>query len=216
MKAYKQFSFQKEKKFLLSYAFCLIILGFTIMFSPVLAQDKESLNNEPTLRVEVKKEYDETGNLVNVDSTMIWSWNGIDFNFDQLDSSYNEWNDLYFDFFHKNQKPGLGFFGVPPGPPLHRFWDWNEDDSSAISKLDEIFEEKFSDWYDRNFFMPPQIDLNDTLNPGKPEDPNYTLREFNNKFEQHLQRMQEYMRERDALFDRYYGEPQVNIPKKEF
>ncbi|MCD4696233.1 MAG: hypothetical protein K8S16_08310 [Bacteroidales bacterium] len=187
MKAFKQFGFRYEKQFFWSYSVSLVLLGLTIMLSPVFAQNKDSLTNEPDIRMEINKEYDEHENLIRIDSSKIWSWCGIDIPYEQYDSIWREIGKNHHLFFHRNHMPGTGFFNQPPGPPLHHFWHWNADDSSAWSHLDELFDNNFSEHFKHPGFFADE--------------------DIHEKYDEYFKRFEEYREEHQKLIEKYFREP---------
>jgi len=78
MKAYKPINLSFEKRIVFSYAVLLCFVCSFIVLSPVLAQDNDK--NEPEVKIDIKKEYDEQGNVIGYDSTYSWCWHGKNFN----------------------------------------------------------------------------------------------------------------------------------------
>lgn len=182
------------------------------MISPVFAQWDESI--EPDVKINIEKEFDEDGNLVGVDTVKTWSWSGHQFSEHDFDSVMDHFSDHFEDFLPRNFDH-FSFHDMPNGPPLHNFWEWNEDDSSAFSQLDEYFDESFFEDFQDHFQMP--LTLNDWDFPGSDsaglsfhdfgflED--HFDEDFHNNFEDLQKRMQLYHEEHQKLIDKYFREP---------
>jgi hypothetical protein len=71
-------------------AYTLIIFCLTI--SPIFCQDDnpDSTTNEPDEKIDVKKEFDEDGNIIKYDSSYSWSWLGDDFMDDEMLQIFQE------------------------------------------------------------------------------------------------------------------------------
>lgn len=94
MKAYKQMNLKKEQRALWSYFTILSLVSFGILFSPVFAQQDESIETKPQINLDVQKAYDEEGNLNRLDSSWSWSWNWKELNRNH-DSIWNKFHDHY-------------------------------------------------------------------------------------------------------------------------
>ena len=129
MKAFKQISYSREYKLFWSYSVFLSLLGLFILITPVLAQEPGNEHSEPKVKIEVDKIYDEDGNLISVDSSKTWCWSGKSFSFDQKDSIWDNIAENFDHFFHRNYK-SPDYFN---NPPMHRFWEWDESDSTVTS-----------------------------------------------------------------------------------
>ncbi|MEZ5197366.1 MAG: hypothetical protein R2764_13505 [Bacteroidales bacterium] len=91
MKAFKQINFSYEYRMVFSYAAVLCMASFFIVLSPVLAQDDVN-QNKPEVKIDIKKEFDDMGNIIFFDSVYSWSWNGHDFPVGKLDSLFESLN----------------------------------------------------------------------------------------------------------------------------
>jgi len=152
MKAFNQINFQMEHRLVWSYSVALIFIGLFIMFTPVFAQQDDA--DAPDVKVDIKKEYNELGTLIRVDSVRTWCWSGEQFSQQKFDSL---WEDISgnLDHFLPRNFDYFRFNRMPPGPPMHNFWRWNGEDSSAYSyfhdfdQYAETFEENFKDYSER-------------------------------------------------------------------
>ena len=133
MKAHRQITFQKEHRLVWSYTAFLAVAAIFLMMRPVLAQDKEEL---PDVKLEIHKEYDEQGRLVGADTLRTWTWSGNEFSGKAFDSVWRNLDMDLRDLFPRSFDAS-GF----AGPPLHRFWHWNGEDSTAWSYLEDVFDE---------------------------------------------------------------------------
>ena len=80
---------------------------------------------------------DDRGNLVGLDSVKTWHLSGKEISQREFDSMWKEIGLTPDMVFPRNIDP-LGSCGLLPGPPLHRFWCWNPEDSTAWSYLYEV------------------------------------------------------------------------------
>ena len=216
MKAFKQINFRVEHHFFWSYSIAASILSILILISPVIAQTNKIDTIEPEIQIHVQKEFDEDGNLVRIDSSQTWRWQGKSFTLEQQDSIVKRLEENMGNIFHRNQVSPFGSFGMPPGPPLHRFWDWQEADSSVTSFFDQF--------YDREFFNPldgfskPDINWDFLLNDSLWTSQDFFDKYFNDDmFKVHQKRMQEfgehfkeYQEEHQQLIEKFFGQPWQN------
>ncbi len=212
MKAHKQFTFHKEHSLVWSYSATILLLGLVIMLRPVVAQQNDNL---PDVKVEVKKEYDEGGKLVNMDSVKTWCWSGNAFTREEFDSL---WKDIGMDLhalFPRNFDP-FSFPGITTGPPMHNFWHWNGEDSTAYSYLEELFDEETLKEFRERYHSPgsfghwPAPDL-DSLALSFRE--NKWLNDaFRQDFREHYNdlqdRLENYHREHQMLIEKYFSKPE--------
>lgn len=138
MKAYKQINLGFEKRIVFSYAALLCFIGSFIILSPVLAQDSDTTgSNDPEIRINVQKQFDDQGNVIGYDSTYTWYWSGkeiSDLDFDSIFEQFNYKFDHLGDCFKKDHFQPFGYF-------QHPGWQWDDKDSSWTSGLDEFFDE---------------------------------------------------------------------------
>ncbi len=79
--------------------FFIVFLAMFFMYSCTKAQKEEFTNtNKPKVHIDVKKEYDDKGNIVRYDSTYSWFWSNVD----TLNNHY--FNDSLFANFMKRPK----------------------------------------------------------------------------------------------------------------
>jgi len=203
MKAYKPINLSFEKRIVFSYAALLCFVCSFIVLSPVLAQENEDKSrNDPDVQIDVKKEYDEQGNVIGYDSTYSWYWHGQHFD-DFHDSVFSHWRDCF--------NPHANY--------------WNHLDSSLHSYFDD-------EWFERFHFDPPQMPnfhhldspFHDSLGISFHNfkdmhrffeefdieeyipDEKY-FKEFNQKHSEFMERFDEYQKEHQQLIEKYFKQP---------
>lgn len=130
MKAFKQLDFSKENKIVFSYAGFMCLLGFFILISPVFAQDDSIQSNQPKVHIDVKRQYDQNGNLSRYDSIYSWYWSGKGNLPLGFDSVFRNFNFQFPDF------PGFFDYNVPFNDSLGiSFHDFDD--------MQKYFEDKF-------------------------------------------------------------------------
>jgi hypothetical protein len=95
---------------------------FAVAIAPIFGQDPDPDPNrhEPEEKVDVKREFDEDGNIIKYDSTYSWSWSGEDFmdeemrrkfqdKMDQLREEMEMFSDEFISGFHWDDKFLEGF-----------------------------------------------------------------------------------------------------------
>ena len=208
MKAFRQINFKQENRLVWSYTGALVLVGLILMIRPVLAQEE---NNGPQVKVDVKKEYDEDGNLIRMDSVRTWTWSGESFSPEEFDSLWNN-GGLDPDAFLPRNFDFYGFNDMP-FPPIHNFWHWNGEDSTAYSYLDQFFDDGFLQEFRRNFNFPDQG--SDSLNYSH-RGLNGTEEFLNEDFQQYFrdleERMQQYQKDHQMLIDKYLNEHEQDSP----
>ena len=150
MKAFRQITYRKENSIVWSYTTVLILIGIFIMLRPVVAQQEDPI---PEMKVEVVEAYDELGNLVGFDSVRVWNWNGEQLSQKELDSTWKAMLNEAGLVLPRNFRP-FDMNRHHPAFSMHPFWQWNGEDSSARSYLDELsigfpeqpFDAEFSDF----------------------------------------------------------------------
>lgn len=194
-----------------SYSAAIMFLGLILMLRPVVAQQKENL---PEVKVEVKKEYDEDGNLVKTDSIRTWCWSGRDYSLEEFDSLRK---DMGLDFNHMlpgNYNP-FSFQGTPPGPPMHNFWHWNGRDSTARSYLEDLFDEETLEQFRRKYhsrdafrhYPLPELDsLISSFHDRKWFNDAFS-QDFRERYDDLHERLENYHREHQKLIEKYFGGP---------
>lgn len=153
MKAFRQITFRKENSIVWSYTSALILMGVFIMLRPVVAQQDEAI---PEMKVEVVEACDELGNPVGLDSVMVWTWNGEQLSQKGLDSAWKAMLNEAGLVLPRNFRP-FDMNRHHPAFSMHPFWQWNGEDSSARSYLDELsigfpeepFVAEFSEFQDK-------------------------------------------------------------------
>jgi hypothetical protein len=127
MKAFKQFSFDKELKALWSYVSVLSFICFLVMFSPVLGQTEEPIEQKPQVKIDVQKEYDEDGNMTGYDSSWNWHWQGnshFDIHHDSIWTRFNDhWNRVMYDIYSRDFFDSLNINQWADTMAFH-FKDW--------------------------------------------------------------------------------------------
>jgi hypothetical protein len=185
MKAFKQLSYSKEKRMVFSYAGIMSLLSFFILLSPLFAQDDENVRqNEPKVHIDVKKEFDENGNISRFDSTYSWYWSVKGNDLADFDSLFDDFN-LQFDLF------GDQFNGIviPQLPPFHYFRYDDENDSSGYF---------FHDFDDMHKFFNKDFDLKKMI-PDKE-----FIERYQKEHEAFLERYKEYQKEHQKLIEKYF------------
>ncbi|MEZ5083397.1 MAG: hypothetical protein R2750_08115 [Bacteroidales bacterium] len=216
MKAFKQINFHSETRFFWSYGFALCTLTIFIIISPALAQTGPIDEDAPEIRVDVKKEYDEEGNVIRIDSSRMWCWLGKEFSIEQQDSIVNEIEKNVTNILHRNHRLPLGTSDLPFGPPLHRFWHWNGADSTVTSLFDKFKGERFYGFFNLRskpnlFWNSPfhdSIDFADKyINPKLIDD--YFEKNLN-EMEDFCDRFRRYQKEYQELFEKILSQPGQN------
>jgi hypothetical protein len=74
----------------------LLVLPGILLGGRVVAQKKDN-NNQPDVKIDVKKQYDEKGNMVIYDSIYSWSWSGNpdDMDIDSLMNKFRHHLEIY-------------------------------------------------------------------------------------------------------------------------
>ncbi len=186
MKAYKPINLSFEKRIVFSSAVLLSFICSFIVLSPVIAQ--ESDKDEPDVRIDVEKEYDEQGNIIGYDSTYTWSWHGKDF---------DEFHDSIFSHF-KHCWPSQN-------------WQWHEMDSSLHSYFNNDWFDRFHfhdslgisfhDFDDMHLFFEEEFDIGEYLPDEK------FFEEFNQKHSEFMESFDEYQKEHQKLIEKYFRQP---------
>ena len=156
-------------------------ISFFIILSPVLAQNEDELqDNKPKVEIDVKKQYDENGNITGYDSSYSWTWQGYQIHPGDLDSIFSRLNKNFDKFsFHFPPMPQFFYYDYPLNDSLwmsfHNFDDLGElfNDLNFEGNLpDEDFYNKFSD-----------------------------------RHEDFQKRYDEYLKEHQKLIEKYFHEP---------
>ncbi len=179
MKAFKQFDLKKEQRTLWSYSTVLILVCFVVLLSPAFAQEQDSIEGKPQIKIEVQKEYDEDGNIIGLDSSWCWQWNGAhvyNFNHDSLWSKLHEhYNRIMFDINSRDLFDSL------------KISHWN-DTSSHFHNWSHLFNKDF----ELNSFIPDKEEMEN----------------FRKQHEELMERFREYQKEHKKLLDKYFFEHQ--------
>jgi len=197
MKAFKQINLEKEQEALWSYISLLSLICFVVMFSPVIGQTEDSLEEKPQVKMDVQKEYDKDGNLVSYDSSWRWNWkNNAHFNIDHdsVWTRFNDhWNRVMYDIHSRDFFDSLNIHQWSDTMAFH-FKDWGKSmenfmeeerykpDKETIEKWQkqhQEFMERFKEYHNehkkllRKYFYEYQnedLDPNETPQaPPKPE-----------------------------------------------
>jgi hypothetical protein len=190
MKAFKQLDFNTENKIVFSYAGIMCLLGFFILLSPVFAQDDSIQSNQPKVHIDVKRQYDQNGNLSEYDSIYSWYWSGkggLPSGFGSVDSlRYSSHPDLFnqdwpFDLnFQFPDFPGLFDYNVPLNDSLGiSFHDFDE--------LQKYFEDNF----DFKSMMPDEE----------------FFKKYDQQHDEFMERYRKYQKENQKLIEKYFGRP---------
>jgi len=204
MKAHRSINLSFEKRIVFSSALLLSFICSFIILSPVIAQENEDESrSDPDVQIDIKKEYDEHGNVIGDDSSYIWSWHGKHFD------NFNDFHDSVYSHF-KHCWPS-------------NTWHWPELDSSLHSYFDD-------DWIDRfHFHMPPlphfnfpfhdslgisfhnfddmhrffeeEFDIEEYLPDEK------DLEQFQKRNKKFMERFDEYQKEHQKLIEKYFRQP---------
>jgi len=148
-------------KTLLSYRLYFAICFCLIIGLPVMAQvDDQDKKNEPTIKWEVKKEYDENGNLIRYDSVASTYWHYHSFGDHDFDSSFCEFFKSMPEDFDKNLFLWKDMpHAYPDFPDIH--WFFNDSiKKGPHSSLPYI--EPFPDDFYEHFYGPDRF-LEDSL-----------------------------------------------------
>lgn len=190
MKAFKSISYKKEISVFWGYSMLLTMISFLVILSPVFAQSDSDIFTRPDVKVEVKKEYDENGNLICIDSTVV-----------RLMGEFPDSSSWYLSNPFANGFPGTVTHGVSRGK-LHPFWDWNEQDSTAISYFEDLF--------GFDFFAPPSdfgLFNNDSLIPADSVFSHFYEPGKREQLFDQQKRMEGYFKEQQKLIEKYFGSP---------
>jgi hypothetical protein len=126
----------------------LLVLPGILLGGRIVAQKKDN-NNQPDVKIDVKKQYDEKGNMVVYDSIYSWSWSGNpdDMDIDSLMNKfrhhleiYNYYDgDIFPHSFILPQFPDVNpesFFGTEDSILS---WDFNNDTTLKNFFFDDFF-----------------------------------------------------------------------------
>jgi len=140
------------RDFYFKRTFALILLlmlsGFILTFKSG-AQKKE--NSQPEINIDVKKEYDEKGNIILYDSTYSWSSSGdaVDMDIDSLLKRFHQHLEIY-NFYDDDGSPHSfmfpGFPGLSPDTTIKNDffddffnWDFPPFDDRSIQEFFDDF-----------------------------------------------------------------------------
>ena len=181
MKAYKPVNLSFEKKVVFSYAVVLSFISFFILLSPVLAQNEDELqDNKPKVEIDVKKQFDENGNITGYDSSYSWTWKGENFPIEDLDSIFRKFHKNFDQFsFHF---PPIPYFFYHDNPLNDSLW-------MSFHNFDNLGE-LFND-FDFEDYIPSEDFYN----------------KFSDQHEDFLKRYNEYLKEHQKLIEKYFHEP---------
>jgi len=200
MKAFKQINLNFENRIVFSYAAILCFLCPFIILNPLFGQEKDDSEPiKPEIKIDINKEYDEHGNIVDYDSSYSWYWSGkeissLDFDsiFENFQEDFNRWNDC----FKRNHFESFGHF-------QHPGWQWNDIDSSLYSGLDQIFDENFEEYFN---FNNEHFQFHDSTITSF-----FDFEGFDQKFREnqkdYMERLRKYQKEHQKLIEKYFGEP---------
>jgi hypothetical protein len=219
MKAYKQIDLTKETRIVMSYAGTLCLLGFFIILSPVFAQEDSVSGNQPKVHIDVKRQYDQNGNLSQYDSVYSWYWSGkghLPMEYDSLFSQFyfpdfgfrqgqrglpplmpygpeNDSTDTLNYSLHDHffNDEWLDNFDFPDFPGFYN-WDGTPDDSLGISfhNFDDM-QKYFEDKFGFKNLMP---------------DEDY-FKKFDRQHDDFIKRYRKYQEENQKLIEKYFGSP---------
>jgi hypothetical protein len=153
MKAFNQIDMSTEKRVLLSYASILSILSFFILLSPLFGQERDTLHNKPEVCIDIKKDFDEDGNLTGYDSSYSWFWSGKDLIPVDVDSLIRHFRKHSGGFGFLWSEDPFRFYPITPDSLWSRYKNFDQPDSSRYSYLDEFFNDDFFERFD--LFIPP-------------------------------------------------------------
>lgn len=211
MKAFRQISFKQENRLVWSYSGALIVFAIFFTITPVFAQWDEP--DEPKVTIDVKKEYDDDGNLVKVDSVRTWVWSGHSFSDYGSDSIWQNFSEHFEDFSPRNFDQ-FGFHGLPPGQGLFNFWEWNESDSTAISQFEDYFDEEFLEQFNesfnsdefKNWSFPPLDSTKFSYFPFENLKDHFDDN-YHEQFDDMQERLRLYHEEHQKLIEKYFHQP---------
>lgn len=214
-------------RWMFGYSIVLSVLAVLIIVRPVFAQIDQSADTlKPDVKIDVKKEYDENGNLSMYDSTYRWSWHGNSIPWIDVDSLFGG---MGYGF------PPEGMYNLfspfqpfhPPMPDFFPFsdtsdWDWASPD--YFHDFDSLYSYKrgtppppfpgyfwgmpqdsagqgYHGWND--YFGPPDnFDFDKYMK--KREDLFEKFREEQLEFHN---RYNDYLREHEKLIEKYFRQP---------
>ncbi|GAB4324822.1 MAG: hypothetical protein Kow00127_17520 [Bacteroidales bacterium] len=173
MKAYKDLNMTGERRLVAGWSMLLGLAALLLWFTPIFAQsDTPAL--APDIKIDVKKEYDDNGNLMRYDSTWSWSWQGTPADVPLLDSllAENGWSAF----------PGL------PGTGL-----FENDSLWGLQSFPGLSGWPFS------IYPEPLLKVPDSLNPGPEPQLQTPYGWFDSPFRDMMRRMEE-LRESNRRF----------------
>jgi hypothetical protein len=126
----------------------LLMLPGILLASRVVAQKKDN-NNQPDVKIDVKKQYDEKGNMVIYDSIYCWSWTGgpDDMNIDSLMNKFRHHLEIY-NYYDGDISPHSFIFPQFPDVNPESFfgtedsilsWDFDNDTTLKNFFFDDFF-----------------------------------------------------------------------------
>jgi hypothetical protein len=122
----------------------LLVLPGIIMAGRSVAQKKDN-NGQPDVKIDVRKEYDEKGNMILYDSIYSWSWSGSqdDMAFDTLMDNFRHHLEIYNyhegDFFPHS-------FVLPQSPGINPEFSPGDKDTVPSQDFGEYLQEFFDDF----------------------------------------------------------------------
>jgi len=224
MKAFKQINFSRETRIVFSYAGLMCILGFFILLSPVLAQDDSVHTGQPRVHIDVKKQYDQQGNLSLFDSVYSWYWSGKDGLPDEYDSLFKHFHKPYFGFgygYHPLPPLMPGYYGSDSADSLRYSWydhffgkDWPDEFRYPFPdfpnfpdlydwdlQLDDSLGISFYNFGDMQKYFRDKFDFKDMM-----PDEEY-FRQLYKQHEDFIKRYRQYQEENQKLIEKYFGNP---------
>jgi len=214
MKAFKQIDLRIEKRILFSYSTLLCLASFFVVLSPLLGQtDRDTTQNDPEVKIDIKKYYDEDGNLIGHDSSYSWLWSGIGKKSFVFDSLFDQFKKHSGNFDHLWNEDHFNFSQTIPDSLWHRF-----QNSEHFSPMDHMFSDK---WFE-NLNFPHLENLNwENFHQPDSSDISYFKHEhwehlfddefkdkFNNQHRDFEENYQQYFDEHQKLIEKYFGNPQ--------
>ncbi|MBN3034948.1 MAG: hypothetical protein JW861_05135 [Bacteroidales bacterium] len=211
------------QRFVWGGALMMSLLCVMLTIRPVLAQEDQT---GPRVKIDVKRQYNDQGNLSGYDSSWSWSWSGRGTppGWDTLfgGEHFSRWWDerLFAPF---------DWEFLTPGPHLFFNPDWPREDSSDFpghglgwfhfrmphfpyplsQDSADIFYREFEDFWDR-WDLPGLYE--DMPPPGVfPNDPFPEMEDIIRERQEFMERYRDYIKEHRKLLDKYFGTPgQIN------
>ncbi len=211
MKAFKQINLRTETRIVWSTAVALCFASFFIVLSPIFAQDE--VNPQPDVKIDVKKEYDDQGRLVKIDSARTWCWSGKHFTQEQVDSIMEKMHHG-FDHFYHGFEDRFNHLHFPDFSPFENYWDFDGTDSTVTHPFENFFNEDFFSRF--HHFEPPtfpghwDFPLNDSTGISffdYDSFEEYFEENHKDRFDDFKLRFDEYHKEHQKLIEKYFGEP---------